>query len=95
MIIHHDQDSVYTGHRWTGQLVLEDQVRLSYTLNGAKDNPEIEQYNRIPDIVSAILCDVELREEVRRNNARCFDQYTSPIAVAEYIVRALTGLGNA
>lgn len=44
MIIHHDQDSVYTGHRWTGQLVLEDQVRLSYTLNGAKDNPEMESF---------------------------------------------------
>jgi transposase InsO family protein len=45
MIMHHDQDSVYTGHIWIGQLLLEDKVRLSYALNGAKDNPEMESFN--------------------------------------------------
>ena len=45
MIVHHDQDSVYTGYRWTGRLLLEDGVRLSYTLNGAKDNPEMESFD--------------------------------------------------
>jgi len=34
MIVHHDQDSVYTGYHWTGRLLLEDGVRLSYTLSG-------------------------------------------------------------
>lgn len=55
----------------------------------------LEQYERIPDIVSAILCDTELQEEVRRNNARYFDKHASPIAVGEYIVRTLMELGNA
>ena len=45
MVVHHDQDPVYTGYRWTGQLLLEDKVLLSYTLNGAKDNPEMESFN--------------------------------------------------
>ena len=45
MIVHHDQDSVYTGYRWTGQLLLKDGVRLSYTLNGAKNDPEMESFN--------------------------------------------------
>jgi len=45
MIIHHDQDSVYTGYRWTAQLLLEDHARLSYALNGAKDNTEMESFN--------------------------------------------------
>ena len=45
MVVHHDQDPVYTGYRWTGQLLLEDRVLLSYTLNGAKDNPEMEAFN--------------------------------------------------
>jgi len=45
MVVHHDQDPVYTGYRWTGQLLLEDKVLLSYTLNGAKDNPEMEAFN--------------------------------------------------
>lgn len=45
MIMHHDQDSVYTGHLWTGQLLLQDKVRLSYALDGAKDNTEMESFN--------------------------------------------------
>ncbi len=45
MIMHHDQDSVYTGHMWTGQLLLKDKARLSYALDGAKDNTEMESFN--------------------------------------------------
>ncbi len=44
MIIHHDQDSVYTSYDWTGQLLLKDSVRVSYALGGAKDNPEMEGF---------------------------------------------------
>jgi putative transposase len=45
MIMHHDRDSVYTGYEWTSQLLLKDRLRLSYTLRGAKDNPEMESFN--------------------------------------------------
>jgi len=45
MIVHHDQDSVYTSYDWAGQLLLQDRARLSYALNGAKDNPEMESFN--------------------------------------------------
>ncbi|MCP4167404.1 MAG: transposase [Chloroflexi bacterium] len=45
LIMHHDQDSVYTSYAWTGQLLQRDHVRLSYALNGAKDNPEMESFN--------------------------------------------------
>ncbi len=45
MIVHHDRDPVYTGNVWTGQLLLEDRVRLSYALNGARDNTEMESFN--------------------------------------------------
>jgi putative transposase len=44
-IVHHDQDSVFTSYEWTGQLLRKDEVRLSYALNGAKDNPEMESFN--------------------------------------------------
>lgn len=44
MIVHHDRDSVYTGYRWIRQLLLEDEVWLSYALNGARDNPEMESF---------------------------------------------------
>ena len=45
MIVHHDQDSVYTGYEWTSQVLLKDKARLSYALGGAKDNPEMESFN--------------------------------------------------
>jgi transposase InsO family protein len=45
MIVHHDQDAVYTSYAWTGPLLLNDKVQLSYALEGAKDNPEMESFN--------------------------------------------------
>lgn len=45
MIVHHDRDSVFTGYKWTAQLLLEDGLQLSYALRGAKDNPEMESFN--------------------------------------------------
>lgn len=45
LIMPHDQDSVYTSYRWTRLLLAKDKVQLSYALNGAKDNPEIESFN--------------------------------------------------
>jgi putative transposase len=44
MIVHHDRDPVFTGHGWTGKLLLSDGVKLSYALGGAKDNPEMESF---------------------------------------------------
>jgi putative transposase len=45
MIMHHDRDPVFTGYGWTGRLLLEDGLRLSYALRGAKDNPVMEAFN--------------------------------------------------
>ena len=44
MIMHHDQDPVFTSYAWTGQLLFDDGVRLSYALQGARDNPEMESF---------------------------------------------------
>lgn len=44
-ILHHDQDSVFTSHAWLGQLLLRDRVRVSYSLDGAKQNTEMESFN--------------------------------------------------
>jgi len=40
-ILHHDQDPVFTGYRWTAQLLLKDLLRVSYALNGTRDNHEM------------------------------------------------------
>ena len=65
LIIHHDQDPVYTGYGWTGQLLLEDEARLSYALNGAKDNPVIEAYfSRFKTENRSLFLDAESVEEL-------------------------------
>ena len=45
LIVHHDRGSVFTSYRWTSRLLLDDRVRVSYALGGAKDNPEMESFN--------------------------------------------------
>jgi transposase InsO family protein len=44
MIVHHDQDPVFVGYQWTSRLLLDDGVRVSYSLRGARGNPEIEAF---------------------------------------------------
>ncbi len=41
-IIHHDPGSVYTSYRWLRAILLDDEMRISYSENGAKGNPWIE-----------------------------------------------------
>lgn len=45
VIVHHDQDPVFTGYASTARLLLRDHARVSYALQGAKDNPEMESFN--------------------------------------------------
>jgi len=44
LIVHHDQDSVYTSYRWLSRLLIEDKVVVSYCERGAKDNPWMESF---------------------------------------------------
>ena len=40
LIVHHDQDSVYTSHEWLYALLTSgDGAKVSYSENGAKGNP--------------------------------------------------------
>lgn len=43
VIVHQDQDPVFTGYAWTARL-LSAGTRLSYALHGPRDNPEMESY---------------------------------------------------
>lgn len=44
LILHQDQDPVFTSYAWTSRLLLDDAVRLSYALRGAQDNPQMESF---------------------------------------------------
>ena len=45
VVVHQDQDGVYTGHQWLWQLRLKDRVRVSYSLNGARGNTAMESFH--------------------------------------------------
>jgi putative transposase len=44
IIIHHDQDGVYTGHRWLYEVVVDSKARISYSEDGAKGNVHMEAF---------------------------------------------------
>jgi putative transposase len=44
MVMHHDQDPVYTSYAWTARLLLSDHMHISYTLDGARGNTEMEAF---------------------------------------------------
>ena len=44
-IIHHDQDTVYTGYRWLRAVLITHRARVSFSENGAKGNTTMESFN--------------------------------------------------
>jgi len=78
MIVHHDQDSVYTGYGWSGQVLVKDEVRLSYALNGAKDNPEMESFNgRFKTENHSLFLDAQNVTELRKIVAQRMHYYNT------------------
>jgi transposase InsO family protein len=70
VIMHHDQDPVFTSYGWTSRLLLEDGVRLSCALNGARDNPEMEAFNsRFKTEIQSLF-----------NEARTFEEFAAVLA---------------
>jgi len=66
MIMHHDRDPVYTGYRWTSQLLRKDELRLSYALGGARDNPEMESFNgRFKTEAESLFSEAQTLTELR------------------------------
>lgn len=83
MIMHHDRDPVFTGYGWTSQIFCTDEVRPSYALRGAKDNPEMESFNSrfkaegeslflnaqtLPDLISIVDQRMVYYNTVRRHS---------------------------
>jgi putative transposase len=65
MIMHHDQGSAFISYDWTSQLLVKDNVRLSYALRGAKDNPEMESFNgHFKNEVLSLFLDAQTLDEL-------------------------------
>lgn len=45
VIVHHDRDPVYTGYGWLRELLVRDQVKVSFALNGCRDNTAMESFH--------------------------------------------------
>lgn len=66
IIVHHDQDPVYTGYRWGGRLLIEDEARLSFTENGAKDNTAMESFfGRFKEENRSLFLDAQTPTELK------------------------------
>lgn len=75
-IIHHDQDPVFTSYAWTHRLLIKDHCRVSYALEGAKDNPFMESFfGRFKTENRSLLQDAETLEELRPIVAARIDHY--------------------
>jgi transposase InsO family protein len=76
--VHHDQDPVFTSYGWTSQLLLKDHVRVSYALNGARDNPEMEAFNsRFKTENRSLLLDAQTLEELQVLVSERMDYYNN------------------
>ena len=65
-ILHQDQDSVFTSNDWVDQTLIEDDVKLSYSENGARGNVYMESFNghfKCPN--RSLFCEAESLEELR------------------------------
>ena len=78
VIIHHDQDPVFTGYGWTSQLLLKDRIRVSYAINGAKDNPEMESFiGHFKTENRSLLLDALTLEDLKRVVAERMSYYNN------------------
>ena len=67
MVMHQDQDPVYTSYAWTGRLLLRDHLRVSYSLDGARGNTEMEAFiSRFKNENRSLLHDAPTIETLER-----------------------------
>lgn len=70
-IVHHDQDPVFTSYAWLQALLLDAGARLSYSENGARDNPWIESFwARFKGENHSLLLEAQTLEELRDTTER-------------------------
>lgn len=76
MIVHHDQDPAFISYDWVREIVIRASARLSYALEGAKDNPEMESFfGRFKVENRSLLMDAQTIPELRAVVARQMKYY--------------------
>lgn len=71
VIVHQDQDRVFTGYEYAGTL-LNDGINLSFTEKGFKDNPEMEScIGHFKDEYGQLIQEAKNLKQVRQIIRRC------------------------
>jgi len=66
MIVHQDQDSVYTSYEWLRTLLIESSAQVSYSETGAKGNPWVESlWGRIKTELGSLITEAQSLDEVK------------------------------
>lgn len=66
LILHSDQDPVYTGYTWNHQLLIKDKVRLSFAQAGARENPCMESFfGKFKSENKSLFLDCQTIDELR------------------------------
>lgn len=77
IIIHHDQDGVYTSYRWLHEIMLNSKARISYSEDGAKENVYMESFNGRFKVENRMILweldDFEELEKVVNNRIRYYN----------------------
>jgi len=67
LVVHQDQDPVYTSYAWTRQILIKDKARLSFAEAGVRENPIIESFfSRFKTENRDLFWECETEEELRR-----------------------------
>lgn len=67
LIVHQDQDPVYTGYEWARQIIIKDKARLSFAKAGARENPVMESFfGKFKTENKSLFLDCQTIEELRR-----------------------------
>ena len=76
IIVHHDQDPVFTSHAWLRKLRIEDAVEISFSEYGARGNPWIESlWGRMKVETESLIHQAETLEELKRVIDDRFEYY--------------------
>lgn len=66
MILHQDRDSVYTGDEWVNRVYVQEDIALSYLMNGARGNTYMESFNgHFKNPVESIFTTTETLEKLK------------------------------
>lgn len=76
VIVHSDQDSVYTSHDYLSKLLVDDHVRISFSERGCRDNPWIESFwGRMKTEIRSEILEAATLEELIAVIERRIDYY--------------------